>query len=300
MNNHLFFFILTCSFLVLTLISICHAPLINGIEGLDWTENNCQRLDDEYEHNKKIAYSNNPTTALKVQEKIEKRKIQECKNHKAMRGLEFSAFIIDIVLGFICALLSLIHFLEHGKPFEKISGIIGLATGAITAIITIIYVAFSALIFNNEANREINILYKNKASLHWNGVKYIHDYDETKATEEDSDLIFIKYKDMGKIQYNYDSDFYQMMIKSEEYQGCLISGGTTPSTQQTYSSNNLPCNYLWSNDLSAGSVKNKYLYDRWLTTIILGVFDAVCGIGLAIFGVLLFLNGGSSSGHTPV
>ena len=43
-----------------------------------------------------------------------------------------------------------------------------------------------------------------------------------------------------------------------------------------------------------------YIDDRWLTSIIISVFIVACGIGLAIFGFLLFKNSGGSSGHVPV
>ena len=44
---------------------------------------------------------------------------------------------------------------------------------------------------------------------------------------------------------------------------------------------------------------NKYLHDRWLTTIIFGVIITVCGIGVAIFGILLFKNVNGSSEDKP-
>jgi hypothetical protein len=48
-----------------------------------------------------------------------------------MYGLEYSSLIIDVVLGFICTILGLLHYFDVAKPFEKISGIIGLSTGII-------------------------------------------------------------------------------------------------------------------------------------------------------------------------
>ena len=42
------------------------------------------------------------------------------------------------------------HYLDVGKYCEKITGIIGLASGIIAFILTIIYVGYSEYIFNND------------------------------------------------------------------------------------------------------------------------------------------------------
>lgn len=295
--------------LILSIVSVCLAPLINKGFGIDyfsnWNLGNCDLLDVEYQHHKDSNYYENPTTARKVEETIEKRRIKECKNHRAMYGLEFSAFILDIVLGFICTLLGLIHYLEPGKPFEKYSGIIGLIIGAITTIITIIYVGFSANIFNNEivvittpSTDYIPILYKNKAYAHWNGEKYVYDYDKTKAEEEDSDISLVKFKDLGKIQYNYDSDYYKLYADTNSVvHKCDVTEATLfASTGQYSPSTGYFCDYIWdTSKVTNDSIDNKYLHDRWLTTIILGVFISISGIVLAIFGFLLFKSSSNSN-----
>ena len=45
-----------------------------------------------------------------------------------MYGLEYSALIIDVILGFVCIILGLLHYFDIAKPFEKITGIIGLSS----------------------------------------------------------------------------------------------------------------------------------------------------------------------------
>ena len=37
---------------------------------------------------------------------------------------------------------------------------------------------------------------------------------------------------------------------------------------------------------------NKYIFDRWLTSIIFSSFIFVCDLGLALFGFLLFKDSG--------
>lgn len=308
MNNNLFFLIISTALLVLSVITVCHAPIINGAVGNndymdEWNEDNCKKRDDDYKHDKDHDRYNLEEVRGYIDDKIAKRKITECKRHHLMFSFEYVAFIVDVVLGFICFILGFIHYLEPGNKFEKVSGIIGLISGIIIAVLTIVYVAFSALIFNNEAIRGESILYPNKASYHWNGQKYIHDYDEEKDENEDSDIKFIKFKDLGKKQYNYDSEFYRMSIDStdkNEYKNCQYALTSSDISTQKYYQNvdtTKLCEYVWEpgSEPYQDSTDNKFLYDRWLTTIIFGVLITVCGLCVGLFGLLLFKNSANSA-----
>ena len=55
-----------------------------------------------------------------------------------MYGLEYSSFIIDLALGFICAQLALLLYFQIGKSFEKITALIGLIGGGIEFILTLV------------------------------------------------------------------------------------------------------------------------------------------------------------------
>ena len=302
MDKYLFFFILSSALLIISVITICLAPIINAAVTIKfykvddttsdinifekWSTESCQRLNDEYKHKKDIGGFNGDTNGR--EETQYKRKINDCKRHKAMFGLEYAALISDVVLGFICMLLGLIHYLEQGKPFETTSGLIGIASGGIATVLTIVYVVYSGIIFNNEYIRDSdsNILYDNHAYLHWNGNKYVYNYDEQKL-EKDLDVKYIKYKDLGKKGYNYDSEIYQMSLDTNsEFRNCQTYVSLT--TQKPYGTSGAKkCEYIWHSSLNE-SVKAKYLYDRWITSIILSVVICVCGIGLAFFGFLLF------------
>ena len=63
------------------------------------------------------------------------------------------------------------HYLDVGKYCEKITGIIGLASGIIAFILTIIYVGYSAYIFNNDHDTSELKLYDNGALYKWDGTK---------------------------------------------------------------------------------------------------------------------------------
>lgn len=309
MNKNLLFFVVACSLFVLSIITINIAPIINygGKDTFfeDWGIENCQLLDDRYKKDKADGFYS--LAEQKPKEDQTKRIIDECKKHKVMHGLEYASLITDVCLGFICTLLGLIHFIEPGKPLEKYSGIIGLLAGVITLVLTIIYAVFSIMIFNNEPIRDqsYTILYPNKASLHLSGNKYVYNYDIEKQ-KDDLDVPYIKYKDLGKKEYNYDSElFKESKVDDSEFSKCHISDFSLFSvdTKKTYGDsygNTHDCEYIWNTNYYTNiSTYNKFIYDRWLTTIIFSIIIAVCGIGLAIFGFLLSKSEGDS-GATPL
>ena len=296
MNNNLLFFCLAFAVLILSAVTICVAPLINKTHSdfYNWGTKNCKKEKDTYDYNEKINYY-----TTDGRKKSAKRAVDQCYSENAMHDLEYTSLIMDIVFGFICTTLGLLHYFDVGKSIEKISGLIGLITGAIIAIITCIYVGYSASLFNNGVTG-VNKLYPNKAYLKWKDGKYVHNYDENKISD-DPDIAFAKYRDLGKKQYNYDSDLYKSLQDSNsEAFGCNDNIFTTYTTRIQYASKD--CEYIWRTSITNDSVEYKYAYDRWLTAIILSVFIVACGLGLAVFGFLLFKNPGSSgsSGHVPV
>ena len=310
MNKQLFFLIIACSLFVLSIIAINVAPIISkansnnsDVDFSEWHIQNCQILDDEYKYKKKNARYDNS----KALEKYDKKIIDECKRHKVMYGLEYSAFVIDVSLGFICSFLGLFHFLEPGKPLEKVSGLIGISVGIITAVITLIYLIFSGLIYSDEPVRDIEILYPNKASLKYNGAKYVFDYDYEKL-KDDLDIKYIKYKDLGKKQYNYDTEIFksEYYYADTEYENCQENDPESyylnqDGKQKVYyvDGKEHKCDYIWENNVNNEYNFNKYLHDRWITCIILSVVIAVCGIGLILFGFLLLKSEGDS-GSNPI
>ena len=168
---------------------------------------------------------------------------------------------------------------------KNFSGILGLSIGIISAVITCVYLGYSGYIFNNETIRTIPRLYENKATWKWNGQKYVANYDETSS---DYDEGFIKIKDLGKKQYNYDTDIYKASKDTKsEFNGC--KSAVVPYTRIDYQGTK-HCDYIWINDVQNDSVTNKFLYDRWVTTLLFSAIICVCGIGLCIFGFLVFNN----------
>jgi hypothetical protein len=298
------FLAFSAAIVIFSIISICCAPIINGVlgESYGWKTLNCKKESDEYKYWKDHSGTDD---YLKGQKKV----INQCNRHKAMYGLEYSSLILDVVLGFICVILGLLHYFDVAKPFEKITGIIGLATGVIGFVLTLVYICYSGYIFTNELasddyddgfNFNGNVLLK----LNGKGAFAERDGDDYKCLYYKKDKvnsIFAKYSDLGKKQYNYekkrhypgDNDEFnkgdcQKPISSA-LEGCYNSQQYTRTISSAINSN---CKYLYL-DLKANGFGNKYLFDRWVTTIIFSCFIIACCIGLAIFGFLLFKSDGS-------
>ena len=195
MNKTLIFFCLSTSILALSLIVVCISPIINNfsVRGreesigdvwtwkiADWRTLNCKLYED---------LQNAEDVKLDDIQKFKKVK-NLCKSKKAMHDLEFASLFINLVLGFVCANLSLLHFLDVGKDFEKKTGMIGFVTGIIGFILTLVYVGFNGFIFNNDIaygkveQKSFNIvnsikkLFPNGATYKLSNNKYITAYDE--------------------------------------------------------------------------------------------------------------------------
>ena len=290
MNKTLIFFCLSASILALSIIVVCISPVINNItvgswKISSWRTLNCKLYEDQLNDEE-----------VKLDDIQKYKKINKlCKAKKAMHDLEFACLFINLVLGFVCANLSLLHSLEVGKDFEKKTGMIGFATGIIGFIITLVYVCFNGYVFNNDVaygndgipyTGRIEKLYPNGALRKKDGSDFIPIYYNDKSDFSE----YAKYKDLGDKQYNYDSKYY----KSFEYTR-TTSTITSDAERclEIYSTHSSSCEYVYSRPFS--SFINKDLYDRWLTTLILSIALVACNIGLLIFGFLLFKNGQDSN-----
>ena len=298
MNKTLIFFILSTIILALSIIVICISPIINNIkiESQNWSFSNWRTLNCKYMEDRE----NSEDVALDDIQKFKKLK-NLCYRKKAMHDLEFAALVIDLVLGFVCANFSLLHYLDIGKDFEKKTGIIGFVAGIIGSVLTLVYVSYSGYIFNNDIafaefdykadtySGGITKLYSNGADYKFDGIQFITVYENDKRDFSQ----YAKFKDLGGKQYNYNSQFYKAYSKENTCKSPLNSHVRPASI---YSSN---CQYFYTYDPFT-SFENKDLYDRWLTTLILSVLIIACNIGLLIFGILIFLNGYNSNNSKKV
>jgi len=294
------FLILSGAIVIFSIICIGSSPIINKVyiedlfEASDWAYLNCKILSDSY----KLAKDLSPLTGDAKDQLLKplKRNLNLCNRRKAIIGLEYSSLIIDVILAFICLILGLLHYFDVGKPFEKITGIIGLATGIIQFVLTLVYVCYSGYIFTNDApDSKLPKADKDGIFATWDDSqsKYKCDFYD----KDDVNAVYARYSDLGKKVYNYDKDISIALgtdtVKKCQYDPSSLNFGNDCSSGDGYLSiaKYSDCSSLYVKETEG--VENKYLYDRWVTTIVFACFIFVCDIGLAIFGFLLFKSDGS-------
>ena len=318
MNKTLIFLIISTSILVLSAVVICVAPIINDIQvelpgGNIWKPSNWRNLNCQIFADKEKS---DTLTLDEIQQYKNNKNL--CYRQKAMYALEYSAFIIDAILAFICADLTLLHYLNVGKDFEKKTGIIGIISGIIGCIITLVYACYSGYIFNNDvaygilddsnqqfyAPQNFHKLYPNGALYKWDGTNFI----TVNANDKSENAEYLLYKNLGEKQYNYNTEYYKTYMENSppiddpanpgstlNINGCnIMNGFTFPATLPT-------CDYLFYTPET--DVKNKYIYDRWLTALVLSIIIVAFNLGLFVFGFLLCKSGEEvvpSSEQTPI
>ena len=278
MKAKLIFFISSTIIFVLSIIAICCAPIINKLNSNfeSWKSLNCEYFSDlitPHDIELKDFDNNNYLNNL-------------CRRQKAMYNLEYASLIISASLGFICFYLSLLLQLDIGREYKNKTGFIGFISGIICFILTLIYACFSGYIFNNDIafgkvelnslslSNGIKKLFPNGAKYKWNKNKYINAYEN----DYDDYGTYIKYKDLGDKRYSYDNEIYKRFASDDP---CFVPSGSTKPTSYIYS-----CDYIFEEPIEG--ISSKYLYDRWLTTLVLSCFISIFNIGLFIFGFSLF------------
>ena len=249
-----------------------------------------------------------------------------------MIGLEYSAFNFNIVFGFTCALLGLFNYLKIGN-LGKIIGIIGLGSGVIGFVLTLVYIIYSGIIFTQDVvGKQFTSLgseYTSGASVKIRGDGAYAEWDDSKKgyvclfyKKDKPDSLYLKYSDYGNKHLNYRTkDKYAEEEKNYKFMslnGCIRTiispftyeecksrdeSNNIGDTKQKYYDKNTPpnnekgdCDYLYYS--SGSDYEKQNIYDRWVITIVFGCFIFVLDLGLAIFGFLIFKDGGSSG--TPL
>ena len=290
MGKGLLFFCCACCILTLTIINLSIGPIISGAASRytreDFGTLNCKALKDALDIAKDAPGHNDD--AIKYGPEYE---YNSCKREKGMHDMEYTAFIFDIVIGFVCGLIGLLHLFDLKKDFVSNTGLIGLACGIVGFVLTFIYVIFNGLVYTT-VYTGINKRDGDYAFAEKDGNDFKCFYFDN---EYNSYSIKAKLSDLGKKQYNYkykwDKDINEdckvgrntitscaLEEKPSGLKGTAASGGA-------YSG----CNYLYvdGNEIEDG-IENKDLSDRFLTTLILSLIVCLASIGLALFGFMLF------------
>ena len=294
MSKGLIFFCCACAILLFTIINLSVGPIISGTVGHDyndrffWGTANCELYKDLYDK------SNQKGDELKYDDEWKK---DECIRKKAMHDMEYTSFIFNAVIGYVCATLGLLHLFEVKKEFVSKTGLIGLGCGIVGFVFSFVYVILNGLVYTTYYDNSIRIYKRDSdgAFAEKKGSYYECIYFDSRYNVH---ALRAKYSDLIQKQYNYDKDL------KEEYENNIPSGcKIDPSLIQwgndgkvvTYTSCSKDKLYVddYDQNLKIGlSVTNKDISDRFLTTLILSLFVCLANIGLAIFGFLLFRTPG--------
>jgi hypothetical protein len=323
MNQSFIFFLSATLIALLSIVALGTGPIINKRISMstnkwldtsnqmnfnDWGQLNCQLLDDKYEQDEKTWKKEEDEEQKKTKKKVLdwlKQQLNSCKRRKAFYGLEYSALIIDIIVGFICSILGLLQYLNEGKSFANKTGLLGLVFGAVGFVITLVYLIYSILVYTKDGDGDIAKADKDGsyATKGNSNSEYITKYYK----EEDYYSMIAKYSEYGKRQYNYYKEYYQNYKHESSSEMYNHSGGCVRNPPSfidklpgpyTYDSGKV-CSKLYITPSEDYSRKN--MSDNWLTTIILSALIMLCSICLALFGFLLFKNKeGSNGGEVKV
>lgn len=278
MKAKFIFFISSTIIFILSIIAICCAPIINKLHNNfdNWKSLNCEFYSDSISpHDIELKDFDNNRYLYNL-----------CRRQKAMYNLEYASLIITASLSFICFYLSLLLQLDIGRGYKNKTALIGFISGIICFILTLVYACFSGYIFNNDIafgkvelnslslSNGIKKLFPNGAKYKWNKNKYINAYEN----DYDDYAIYIKYKDLGDKRYSYDNDIYKRFGSDDP---CFVSSGSDKPTSYIHS-----CDYIFEEPNEG--ISRKYLYDRWLTTLVLSCLIFVFNICLSIFGFSLY------------
>ena len=302
MSKGLIFFCCACAILLFTIINISVGPIISGKVGNDsmpnpvggspyinlaWGTANCQYFSDLYDEAKKTIDGDE----LKYDYEWEK---NECYRKKGMHDMEYTSFIFNAVIGFVCGLLGLLHLFDVKKEYVSKTGMIGLICGFIGFVFSFVYVILNGLVYTNYYDHT-NIIYKRDSDgvfAEKNGNDYECLYYDSPSNFHS---FYAKYSDLIQKQYNYDKDL------KDSYSDSKVSGcSMDPSSCDDEKIGNIPSNILSNNcekiyvrlDDLEDTITNKDISDRFLTTLLLRLFVCLANIGLGIFGFLLYRTPG--------
>ena len=284
MNKGLIFFCCACGILLLTIINLSIGPIVSGAakryDGRDWGTLNCKELQDVYDDAKKDDDTDDDT--LKY---LYKWNVDQCIRLKGMHNMEYTSFIFDIVIGFVCGLLGLLHLFEVKKDLVSKTGLIGLGCGIVGFVLTFVYVIFNGLVYTTYdteiPKRDGDYAFAKKEGNNFKCLYFDNEHNRHSIYATISDLI--------QKQYNYKKDWEKKIEESCFYDPRICI------RKETYPIEDIPIGYKDCKKLYVDNeedeIINKDISDRFLAALILSLIVCLANIGLAIFGFLIFSSG---------
>ena len=285
MSKGLIFFCCSCAILLFTIINLSVGPIIHGKVNGDWGTANCEYYKDIYDESPQKG------DELKYGDEWAK---DECIRKKAMHDMEYTSFIFNAVIGYVCATLGLLHLFDVKKEFVSKTGLIGLGCGIVGFVFSFVYVILNGLVYTTYYDRSLYKRDSDGVFAEKKGGQFECIYFDSQYNVH---ALIAKYSDLIQKQYNYDKDLIESFIKNKDCRanpsGC-IGDGKIASAPSGCNGDKLYANdyYDETNGGIGLSVTNKDKSDRFLTTLILSLFVCLANIGLAIFGFLLFRTPG--------
>ena len=283
MGKGLLFFCCSCCILVLTIINLSVGPIVHNVIDDDLGTQNCELYKD----------LKDSATTEKDKEKYQSQ-IDYCTRTKGMHDMEYTAFIFDIVIGFVCGLIGLLHLFDLKKDFVSNTGLIGLISGIIGFVLTFVYVIFNGIVFTSNYakpyERDGDGIFAEQVTA--SGTKYKCLYYDDSGNEYAGKA---KFSDLNKKQYNYKHKFYSGVDPDciDNNHGWIDDCKQTPEFDfqgYTGTSPDTSCTKLYAKEIN--EIENKDIFDRFLTALILSLIVCLANIGLALFGFLLFRTPG--------
>lgn len=284
MNSTIKLLICSCTVLAFGVINLHLSPIYNGKVDF-WNLYNCDVLSDQIKELK--TKSEIPQSLIEKEEA----ELTECIIKKSFYTIEKAVFIINIGIGFICALLGLFG-LE--KETSKKSGMLGLALGIIGAILTFIYVIFNGIVYTNYYDKTI---YK----INENGAFAESSYDDKYKClyfnkENDDKALIAKFSDLIKSRYNYNKEMSKTFSESKEKSGCnqqngpyyCLTDGFIPGPVYYYNENGerTKCYNLYSYT-SMQDNSNYDISSRFLAALIFSLFTVLGYCAMTFFGFMV-------------
>ena len=266
MSKGFFFFCCSSFILLLSAINISIGPIVSKKVGIDsrfgyyWGSANCEYWSDYYED----QLDDKSAISLKYEEEWTK---NECYRKKAMYNMEYTSFIFNIVIGFVCGLLGLLHQLGLKPQFISKTGLIGLGCGVIGFVLSFVYVIYNGIVYTSYYDNTIYKMDRFGAFAELNDDKYKCYYFDEPGNKHS---IIAKYSDLRKKQYNYDKELIDS-YESDEVDNCKADPTICLNGKEiTYSKFYPPlssdkCKYLFvdSPSSSIGGFVNKDMSDSF-------------------------------------
>ena len=267
------FFVVSCAILIFSIINLSIGPVINR-KLTNYGNSNCKKIVDDYDD-----YRERHPDMSEEKKKTYELDIRRCRNRKAMSNMEYTSFIFNIFISFVCVLLGL-----YGLQKETIpkTGYIGMGCGIVGLILTLVYVIYNGVVYTNYYSSRI---YK------VDGDGAFAEYDEKNGLFEcfyykknDTEAIIAKYSDLIKSQYNYNYDLTKSFENPEKSR--CTSYSYLCGEKEYIEYRDKTCKYIYYSQ-SFETYSNYDLSARFLTVLLLSIIILLCYCGLIFSGFML-------------